>query len=66
MVQIKGKKKNHLSKLKVDVGEFAHNGSTTKKEIVFANGKSSKSAKDEGPILTVSLSSTYTHTAVWL
>lgn len=48
--EIKGKKKNHLYKLKVDVGEFAHNGSTTRKEIAFGGGGKSK---DEGPILTV-------------
>jgi ABC-type nickel/cobalt efflux system permease component RcnA len=34
----------------VDVGEFAHNGSTTRKEIAFGGGGKSK---DDGPILTV-------------
>lgn len=48
-MQIKGKKKNHLYKTKVDVGEFAHHGSTTKQEIAF--GKAS--AKETVPVLTV-------------
>jgi len=36
--------------LKVDVSEFAHNGSNIVKEIAFKPAK----AKEEGPVLTVS------------